>query len=526
MGFGDKIKLHYAIGILVIMSVTLTAIVAWYSSMSALKGSLSENYLESNYTYARKLSLSISALLGHMQQNLIAIGETFGKSTFNQGDLDAWREANNNYFNSLFITDSNGVIQLISPAVVQFNHGNQVTAHLKVESEAVRRSLALKKPFISEPYEALSGQRILLMTAPIFDAAGQYQGMVAGTIYLESDNVIKNTMNDQQYANGTYVYVVDRKGRIIFHPDAERINDNVIENTIVQKVIGGKNGQGTVTNTEGHQFFAGYSYERNAGWGIISQTPASVIDAPLESLSKSMIIQSLPLLFVILFLAWVLGSMITRPINKLAKFSEKALHENNFVPFKNLNIKTNIFEVHYLYHHINNYFNLLNKQIQIDGLTGLYNRKTFDSIMKEFMAKKVPFSLILLDIDHFKKVNDTYGHLVGDEVLKYLANMIRSISNTSELCFFRYGGEEFVILTKCENISVAFDVAEELRMKVAVTTSPTGGSITISMGVTAASYEDQFPEEIISRADEALYESKTTGRNKTTIFNGKYKNIV
>ncbi len=526
MGFGNKIKLRYAIGILVIMSVTLTAIVSWYSSMNALKRSLSENYLESNSTYARKLSLSISAMIGHMQQNLIAIGETFGKSNFNQADLDAWRAANNNYFNSLFITDSNGVIQLISPEVVQFNNGNQVTANLKVESEAVQRSLALKKSFISEPYEALSGQRILLMTAPIFDAAGQYQGMVAGTIHLESDNVIKNTINDHQYANGSYAYVVDRKGRIIFHPDAERVNESVIENPIVQKVISGKSGSEKVKNTEGNHFFAGYAYEKSTGWGIVSQTPISVIDEPLESLSKSMIIQSLPLLFVILFLAWVLGSMITRPINKLAKFSENALEEHSFVPFKNLNIKTNIFEVHYLYHHINNYFNLLNKQIQIDGLTGLYNRKTFDSIMKEFIAKKIPFSLILLDIDHFKKVNDTYGHLVGDEVLKYLANMIRSISTPNEIYFFRYGGEEFVILTKFENINVAFDLAEKLRMEIAETTSPTGDSITVSMGVTSTSFEDQFPEEIISRADEALYESKSTGRNKTTIFNGKYKNIV
>ncbi|KEF40281.1 diguanylate cyclase (GGDEF) domain-containing protein [Schinkia azotoformans MEV2011] len=526
MGFGNKIKLRYAIGILVLMSVILTAIVAWYSSMSALKRSLTENYLESNSNYARKLSLSTGDLIGHMQQNLTAIGETFGKSTYNQADLDAWRAANNKYFNSLFITDSNGVIQLISPAVIQFNKGYEVKANIKVESEAVQRSLALKKPLISEPYKALSGQRILLMTAPIFDEAGQYKGLIAGTIYLESDNVIKNTMNDHQYANGSYVYVVDQKGRIIFHPDAKRINDNVMENPIVEKVISGKSGQEKVMNTEGNQFFAGYAYEKKTGWGIISQTPISVIEEPLESLSKSMIIQSLPLLLVILILAWVLGSMITRPINKLAKFSENALRENSFVPFKSLKINTSIFEVHYLYHHINNYFNLLNKQIQIDGLTGLYNRKTFDSVMKEFIAKKVPFSLILLDIDHFKKVNDTYGHLVGDEVLKYLAKMIESIATPCKICFFRYGGEEFVILTKSENANIAFDVAEKLRIDVAGTPSPTGKPITISLGVTSVSFEDQAPEEIISRADEALYESKTTGRNKTTVFNSKYKNIV
>lgn len=520
---GNKIKLHYAIGILVIMSVVCTAIFSLYSSMGGLKKSLTENYLESNYNYAKKLSLSTSDTMKHMQQNLIAIGENFGKSTYDQADLDAWRAANNSYFNSLFITDTNGIIQLISPAVVQFKDGYKVKANQKIVSEAVQKALSLKKPLISQPYTALSGQRILLMTAPIFDKAGHYQGLVAGTIYLESQNIIKNIMKNHQYEDGSYVYVVDQKGRIIFHPDANRINDNVMENKIVEKVLTGESGSAQTVNTEGKEFFAGYAYEENSGWGIICQTPISVIDKPLQSLLKKMIIQDIPLLLVILLLAWLFSNTLTKPINRLARYSEDAFHANKLVPYKNLNISTHIYEVHYLYHQINNYLNLLSNQIQVDGLTGILNRKTFDSILKEWVECKYPFSLILLDIDRFKNVNDTYGHLIGDEVLKYLAAMICADSKERDSCCFRYGGEEFVILLKNTNIDVAFEVAEQLRVRVAESISPTGQPITISLGITSSHNEDRHPEMVIERADLALYQSKTRGRNRTTLYNGETK---
>ena len=94
------------------------------------------------------------------------------------------------------------------------------------------------------------------------------------------------------------------------------------------------------------------------------------------------------------------------------------------VPFNRLKNKSHIYEVHQLYHQIYNHFQLLNNQIQLDGLTGLANRRTFDLEIKDLMAQKVPFTMIMIDIDFFKKVNDTYGHLVGDDVLKYLSRMI------------------------------------------------------------------------------------------------------
>lgn len=519
---GNRIKLHYALGILVTMSVVWTAIFSWYTSVNALKNSLTEKYLDGNQNYAKKLSISTSDLLKNMQQNLFVIGQSMGKAPYHQEDLDAWRAANGSYFDSLFIIDKTGATQLMSPS-----DGKKMgTAGNKILSETINKSSKLQKPLISEPYDAESGQRTLFISAPIFDKSGIYQGLVGGTLNLESENVIMNMLKKHQYEDGSYVFVVDKKGRTIFHPNKNMMNENVIKNIVVQKVLGGKNGAAQVVNTEGKEFFAGYAYEHNSGWGIVCQTPITVIDKPLQDLLKNMIMKDLPLLLVILLVAWIFANKLTKPLNQLAKYSEEAFYAKKLVPFKNLNIDTNIYEVHYLYHHMNNYLNLLNRQIQIDGLTGILNRKSFDSMVKEWVDSKQPFTLILLDIDFFKVVNDTYGHLVGDEVLKYLATMICTVPQEKEFYCFRYGGEEFVILLKNNDVEKAVEMAEHLRKEIAKTQSPTGKPITVSLGVTSLHQDDKFPWAVIERADQALYESKTNGRNRTTSIKKKNIQIV
>ena len=230
-----------------------------------------------------------------------------------------------------------------------------------------------------------------------------------------------------------------------------------------------------------------------------------------------MIVQSLPLLLFILFIAGILTNNLTKPLNRLAKFSENSIYQKKkTVPIDSLKIKSHIYEVHQLYHQIHNHFQLLNYQIQLDGLTGLVNRRTFDIEIEDLLEHKTPFTMIMIDIDRFKKVNDTYGHLVGDDVLRFLSRMIVDIFDGD--LSFRYGGEEFGVLVKNKNVEEIFNIAEQLREKVAETISPTGKSITISLGISAARVEDQQPEEIIKRADAALFKSKTEGRNRTTFY--------
>jgi len=156
----------------------------------------------------------------------------------------------------------------------------------------------------------------------------------------------------------------------------------------------------------------------------------------------------------------------------------------------------------------------------IDSLTGLYNRRYLGTYLKSLMDSAVehrkPLALLMLDIDHFKAVNDTHGHIVGDRVLKAVAealtNSLRSVDMVA-----RIGGEEFVVVMPDTSEEFAEAVAERLRKRVSNTVVEVEGepiSVKISIGLTMRRDEDREVEDLISRADKALYGAKTGGRNQ------------
>ncbi len=159
-----------------------------------------------------------------------------------------------------------------------------------------------------------------------------------------------------------------------------------------------------------------------------------------------------------------------------------------------------------------------------DGLTGLYNRRYFQERLTEEISRIKRYggelSLILLDVDHFKRVNDTYGHLVGDEVLKGLAHILVCETRQSDIVA-RYGGEEFIILLPSTSLDGALVLAERLRKRVAETTfydeDDRPFKVTISLGVSYLSSSCPKGErELLQTADKALYLSKNQGRNRVT----------
>lgn len=160
-----------------------------------------------------------------------------------------------------------------------------------------------------------------------------------------------------------------------------------------------------------------------------------------------------------------------------------------------------------------------------DFLTGTYNRKAFDKRLLEAMhdakEKHTELTLIMLDVDHFKKFNDTYGHLIGDEVLKIVAKTLTdSVKGMDTVA--RYGGEEFAVILPKTPVGGGMIVADAIRKAIAsreLKRKDTGanyGQITISAGVASFRHDDDSPNSFIKRADEALYRSKHSGRNRVT----------
>ncbi len=172
--------------------------------------------------------------------------------------------------------------------------------------------------------------------------------------------------------------------------------------------------------------------------------------------------------------------------------------------------------------------NYAQKSALTDGLTGIANRWHFDDTLKrEFFRLKrsrAPLSLIMLDIDHFKRFNDHYGHLAGDDCLRRIATALRTAVGRAPDFVARYGGEEFVVILPDTSTNGAITVAERLRRAVEALAIPhedsgTTTHVTISLGLTIVHPNKiESPEKIVEMADEALYRAKGNGRNRIEVI--------
>ncbi|NWA25742.1 diguanylate cyclase [Pseudomonas gingeri] len=153
-----------------------------------------------------------------------------------------------------------------------------------------------------------------------------------------------------------------------------------------------------------------------------------------------------------------------------------------------------------------------------DALTGVYNRRRFDEKLAEcnllFRRTERPFALLLVDVDHFKRVNDSHGHAIGDQVLQQLARLIQESIRATDFVA-RYGGEEFaVLLPEVEEPNSPEAVAEKIRATVAKADFASVGQVTISIGIGLAESSDSETMALIKRSDQQLYQAKSLGRNR------------
>ena len=161
----------------------------------------------------------------------------------------------------------------------------------------------------------------------------------------------------------------------------------------------------------------------------------------------------------------------------------------------------------------------------IDGLTGLLNRRTFNSLLSQRLREAQrygrPLSLLLLDVDHFKKVNDAHGHPAGDAVLRGVAQVAQKQARETDLVA-RYGGEEMALILPETDARGAFTIAERIRKAVEAAAHATEQGalrVTLSVGVATWTGGGNSPEELLQAADKALYRAKGNGRNRVEAAN-------
>jgi len=168
------------------------------------------------------------------------------------------------------------------------------------------------------------------------------------------------------------------------------------------------------------------------------------------------------------------------------------------------------------------------EQATLDGLTGLYNRRSFNSMTGRFWERyqksDTQFTLAIIDLDHFKWVNDSYGHQAGDEVLRQVSNILNANKRTGVDFTFRYGGEEFAIVsvgaTLDEKKAYLNRLIELVRHKQIVLDDGRQITVTFSSGICGCTQASSF-DEMLSKADAALYYAKEHGRDQVCSYNGQ-----
>lgn len=484
-----------------------------YASYKVQREILLHNTLEANHVYALKLAQITNAYIESSKRVLEAasheIGKTGRDSAAAQDELGRVARMTHN-FNSLFFTNASGRVMAALPLADKL-------AGTNVQSRYSLEALKLRQPLISRPFLAPADRWLILVSQPVFQPNGAYAGFIGGTIYLHSPNALQRVLGEHYYRDGSYIYVVDRDGLLIYHPDKKRIGTSNLNNPAVQQVVHGRSGAIRLSNTRQIDMLAGYAPVAATGWGIVVQRPTQAATAALYDLFWRTLYYSLPITLLSLLAIWWLATLISRPLRELA---EVAVHLDDRPSFDRIHLINGWYiEVSLIrkalltgYSAVSTRMSRLHRQAETDPLTSLTNRRGLESALAALKQAGNPLAAVMFDIDHFKAINDTHGHVAGDEALVTVASIARKTARESDVVA-RMGGEEFVVLMPGSALDSALAFAERLREEIGRARITQDGQVTVSLGVALYPLHTQDIDTLLPLADTALYQAKNAGRN-------------
>ncbi|SEJ14659.1 diguanylate cyclase (GGDEF) domain-containing protein [Pseudomonas linyingensis] len=512
--FHLRFDLRRLILLLTITTALLTLANTFYASYLVQQDLLIRESLEANRVYAVKLAETTEHFLAGSRQQLAfsasQLSERMDDSTVLTQEVDRLRLQTAN-FNSVLVVDATGTVLATSPQTLQL-----VSRQLK--SPGALQALREQRPLISAPYISAAGNLVVNISHPIRDRQGHYLGYLGASIYLQQNNILYNLLGEHHYKDGSYLYVVDREGGLLYHPDPARIGEVVHGNPVIEAVNQGHTGSQRLVNSRGVDMLAGYAPVTSTGWGVVAQRPTASVLAKLESLMLGVLRNAIPFSLLSLLAIWGLARLIAQPLSQLANTARQL--DSPAASEELGKVRSWYYEAAQLKRALLAGLTLLQQKIgklNLDSLTdplsGLLNRRGLQITLEQWRAREQPFAVLALDIDHFKQINDNHGHEIGDQAIRHLADLMRECSRRDDvLC--RSGGEEFIMLLPGTGLEGACLTAERLRLRTEASEAPGGIRFTVSAGVAHWPACGQTVEGILQLADQALYRAKREGRNR------------
>ncbi|MGS1110214.1 diguanylate cyclase [Achromobacter anxifer] len=514
-----RLKLRRLVTVLALASGAIAFVNTLYAAYLVQREQLIANTLEANRAYAVKLAEVTDLYIESIQRQLVLSAERapglLGSRSAMDDELARLVHQTDGAMTAA-IADKNGTILATVPANPDFEGKTLVRQQLASGPKRLTGQ-------ISTPYVGMAGQLILAFSEPYKDAKGAYAGTILTAMSLRQGNEFDKLVGDHFYRDGSYLYVVDGDGNIIYHKDKERIGTSERNNAVVEAVLRGETGAMPVVNTRGTHLLAGYAALKNGGWGVVAQRPLDETLRPLQNLTGRIVLYALPVGLIMFLAIYLLGRWISRPLEELAQVIERDQPGASAGDLDK--IKGWYYEAARLRNAVTmsqssqtRRIDKLNTDTITDPMTGLINRRGLALQIATLRQTKRPFAALALDLDHFKRVNDTYGHAAGDQVLIALAAILRTCVRAEDApC--RVGGEEFLVLMPDASRDAAERVAERIRAATASHAMPQGvGHVTVSIGIALWPSDDLDIEKVMGKADQALYRAKNSGRNRVAVW--------
>jgi len=497
----------------VLLAVLATLVNCLIVAYGVQRDALVSSALDANRAYAFKTASSIDEFIHSVQGRLKYSSQSLGDDFDNRQLLktEAKRlQAQDAELNAVVIVDAVGRALEAYPEMSDL-------VGTTLRSEEIQQALTERRPLVSQAYTAATGNLVVLIAQPVVSPAGKFLGVVAGLIYLQEHGVMQTLIGAHQL-DGAFAFIVDEHRRFLYHPELERIGRLLSASAPVDAALGGSNGAMETINYQGIPMLSGYAQIAGAGWAVVAQQPRESALAPLKQLMREMLVKIVPPGVIGLLLILAGAMLISRPLRQLASSATQLSDPRTTQALQGINAwyaeaaairQALVASVQVVQQKIGS----LNKAAESDPLTGLANRRAMNGALDALDRSPLPYAALALDIDYFKRVNDTFGHDAGDVALQQIAQIIQHCSRTGDLAC-RAGGEEFCLLLPETDLDEAHEIAERIRSTVASTHIAQVGALTISIGVALRGADTPTAESILKRADERLYLAKHAGRNR------------
>ena len=381
---------------------------------------------------------------------------------------------------------------------------------------------------LGEPYRDEDlGATLLVAAVPITVPSQRFLGALTAKLSLVD---LERTLRDFSLADSGRVYLVTTDGALV----TGAAGSGARLTTASMQRLSEQDGHVTsYRNHTGDQVLGSLRRGSEQRLAVVAEISATAAFREVTRMRNLILLLVSTLLVGIGLIGYLLGLFIVRPLARLTKGAAKVAAGNLDVDLPVLsggevgyltevfnNMVVRLREGHQALDAANETLRHKNEELETlsvtDGLTGLHNRRRLmESLTDEVRRSqrlKHTFSVLMVDVDHFKKYNDTFGHLAGDGVLARVAALLREATREVD-DVARYGGEEFLVMLPETGMTEALEIAERVRARVAAEVFP-GRRITVSIGVSEFPLYGNTPEQVIAAADEALYEAKREGRDR------------